>query len=364
MIDDAYVARLRTRIEALEAELSRPETGAQQQKYRALVSERLHLKDLQGKAETFVRLTREQAEAKALAEVIGGDAGLRELARAELAELEQSLPAARRALEIALLPPDPDDSRNTIMELRAGTGGDEAALFAGDLFRMYARYCEARGWKFSVLDVSPGEAGGYKEVVVEIEGDNVYRTLRYESGGHRVQRVPVTEANGRIHTSAATVTALPEATETDQVEIRPEDLRIDLFRASGAGGQKVNKTESAVRITHLPTNIVVQCQDERSQHRNKDKAMKVLTARLLDRIRQEEKAKQASDRHNVLSDGGRSDRIRTYNFPQNRVTDHRINLTLYNLDRVIEGSLDPLLDALYERDVEERLRQHLAPGTL
>ena len=317
MIDDAYVARLRTRIEALEAELSRPETGAQQQKYRALVSERRHLKDLQGKAETFVRLTREQAEAKALAEVIGGDPGLRELARAELTELEQALPAARRALEIALLPPDPDDSRNTIMELRAGTGGDEAALFAGDLFRMYSRYCEARGWKFSVIDVSPGEAGGYKEVVVEIEG-----------------------------------------------EIRPEDLRIDLFRASGAGGQKVNKTESAVRITHLPTNIVVQCQDERSQHRNKDKAMKVLTARLLDRIRQEEKAKQASDRHNVLSDGGRSDRIRTYNFPQNRVTDHRINLTLYNLDRVIEGSLDSLLDALYERDVEERLRQHLAPGTL
>jgi peptide chain release factor 1 len=361
MIDDAYLARLRSRIEGMEAELSRPETAAQQQRYRAMVAEHRHLKELQGKAELFVRLTREHAEATALAEVIGGDASLRELARAELEELNKSLPAAHHDLRIALLPPDPDDSRNTIVEIRAGTGGNEAGLFAGDLFRMYARYAEARGWTVSVMDSSPGEAGGYKEIVFSVEGENVFRTLRYESGGHRVQRIPVTEANGRIHTSAATVVAMPEATETDEVEIRPEDIRIDLFRASGAGGQKVNKTESAVRITHMPSGIVVQCQDERSQHRNKDKAMKALSTRLLDRARQEEQAKQASERKTLVGSGDRSDRIRTYNFPQNRVTDHRINLTLYSLDRVIEGNLEPLVSAIYERDVEERLKQHLDP---
>ena len=361
MIDEAYLVRLRSRLDALEAELSRPETAAQQNKYRALVAEHLQLKALQGKAERAVRLERECAEARALAEG-ESDPGLRELAKAEFAELEKALPEAQRELRIALLPPDPDDSRNTIMEIRAGTGGDEAALFAGDLFRMYNRYCEARGWKVAVIDAAGGEAGGFKEIVFGVEGENVFRTLRYESGGHRVQRIPATEAQGRIHTSAATVAVLPEATETDKVDIRPEDIRIDLFRASGAGGQKVNKTESAVRITHLPTNIVVQCQDERSQTRNKDKAMAVLAARLLDRIRQAEQAKLASDRKTLVGTGDRSDRIRTYNFPQNRVTDHRINLTLYNLDRVIEGDLEPLVGALYERDIEDRLRHHVAPG--
>ncbi len=364
MIDAAYVDRLRARIEALEAELSRPETAAQQQKYRALVGEHLHLKDLQAKAERFVRLERELAEARALDVASADDPELRELARAELAELEKAFPDAQRELRIALLPPDPDDSRNTIMEIRAGTGGDEAALFAGDLFRMYTRYAEDRGWKVGVIDTSPGEVGGYKEIVFGVEGENVFRTLRYESGGHRVQRIPATEANGRIHTSAATVAVLPEATETDEVEIRPEDIRIDLFRASGAGGQKVNKTESAVRITHMPSGIVVQCQDERSQNRNKDKAMKVLASRLLDRVRQAEQAKLASERKTLVGTGDRSDRIRTYNFPQNRVTDHRINLTLYNLDRIIEGHLEPLLGPLYERDIEERLKEHLAPGAL
>ncbi len=358
MIDQAYLNRLNARVEALEHELSLPATAANQNKFRALVAEHLNLKGVQQKAASFLKMRQEQAEAKALSE--GGDAEMREFAKAELADLEQRLPKAERELMIALLPPDPDDSKNTIVEVRAGTGGDEAGIFAGDLFRMYARYAESRGWKVGVIDVSPAEHGGYKEVVFSVEGENVYRTLRYESGGHRVQRIPVTEANGRIHTSAATVAVLPEATETDKVEIRPEDIRIDLFRASGAGGQKVNKTESAVRITHLPTGLVVQCQDERSQGRNKDKAMKVLAARLLDKIRTEEQAKYASERKSQVGTGDRSERIRTYNFPQNRVTDHRIDLTLYKLDRVIEGELEDLVGALYEHDVEAKLKQHLA----
>jgi len=230
------------------------------------------------------------------------------------------------------------------------------------LYRMYTRFCEGRGWKISVIDASPSELGGYKEIVFSVEGENVYRVLRYESGGHRVQRIPVTEANGRIHTSAATVAVLPEATETDEVIIKPEDVRIDLFRASGAGGQKVNKTESAVRMTHLPTGIVVQCQDERSQHRNRDRAMTVLKSRLLDKARSEEQAKYADIRKNQVGTGDRNERIRTYNFPQNRVTDHRINFTLYNLDRVIEGDLDQLVNALRERDVEAKLKKHLQGG--
>jgi peptide chain release factor 1 len=358
MIDQSYLDRMNARVEALEAELSRPETAANQNRFRQLVAEHLSLKNVQQKGQTYLRMVRERDDAKAMAE--SGDADLREMARAEQAELDTKLPKAERDLMIALLPPDPDDSRNTIMEIRAGTGGDEAALFAADLFRMYTKYAERRGWKTSLIDASPSDLGGYKEIIFGVEGENVYRTLRYESGGHRVQRIPETEANGRIHTSAATVAVLPEASETDKVEIRPEDIRIDLFRASGAGGQKVNKTESAVRITHLASGIVVQCQDERSQGRNKDKAMKVLAARLLDRIRSEEQAKYASERKTQVGSGDRSERIRTYNFPQNRVTDHRINLTLYNLDRVVEGEMDALVSALYDRDIEEKLKKQLA----
>ena len=357
MLDPAYIDKLTARLSVIEAELGDPATAANQKKYRALVAEHLNLRGMREKADAYFRLVRERDEAKAMAE--GDDADMREMAKAELARIDAEMPAAEQALKIALLPPDPDDSRNTIVEIRAGTGGDEAALFAGDLYRMYSRFADARGWKVGIIDASPSELGGYKEIVFTVEGENVYRVLRYESGGHRVQRVPETEAQGRIHTSAATVAVLPEAEETDEVIIKPEEIRIDLYRASGAGGQKVNKTESAVRITHLPTGVVVQCQDERSQHKNKDRAMKVLAARLLDKIRSDEQAKQASDRKTQVGSGDRSERIRTYNFPQNRVTDHRINLTLYNLDRVIEGEMDALVTALYQRDVELKLQKQL-----
>ncbi|MCZ7592874.1 MAG: peptide chain release factor 1 [Kiritimatiellae bacterium] len=345
------------RLSVLEAELSDPATAANQKKYRELIAEHQNLQSVRAKADHYFRLVREREDDAAMLE--GDDAELREMARVELARLDDELPKAEQELKIALLPPDPDDSRNTIMEIRAGTGGDEAALFAGDLYRMYSKFAEARGWKVSVIDASDSDLGGFKEIVFGVEGENVYRVLRYESGGHRVQRVPKTEAQGRIHTSAATVAVLPEAEETDEVIIKPEEIRVDLFRASGAGGQKVNKTESAIRITHLPTGIVVQCQDERSQHKNRARAMKVLASRLLDKIRMDEQAKQASDRKMQVGSGDRSERIRTYNFPQNRVTDHRINLTLYHLDRVIEGELDELVDALYQRDMELKLQQHL-----
>jgi peptide chain release factor 1 len=360
VIDQAYLEKLHAKISAIEAELSSPATGANQKRYRSLVTEHQTLKGVQQKAETFLRHARELEEAKALVNSTGSDPDLREMARAELTSLEAALPKIERELQLALIPPDPDDSKNIIVELRAGTGGDEAAIFAGDLYRMYTRFCEERGWKIGLIDASPSELGGYKEIVFSVEGQDVFRTLRYESGGHRVQRIPETEANGRIHTSAATVAILPEATETDEVEIRPDDIRIDLFRASGAGGQKVNKTESAIRITHFPSGIVVSCQDERSQTRNKEKAMRVLAARLLDKARTAEKEKYASERKILIGSGDRSERIRTYNFPQNRVTDHRINLTLYNLDRVIEGEIDELVNALQERDMDIKLKSQLA----
>ena len=357
MLDPSYIEKLTARLTVLEAELSDPVTAANQKKFRALVAEHLNLKNVQARAERYFRLVRERDESKAFAD--GDDPDMKEMGRAELARVEAELPAAEQELKIALLPPDPDDSRNTIVEIRAGTGGDEAALFAGDLYRMYTRYADRMGWTCGLIDASPSELGGYKEIIFTVEGENVFRTLRYESGGHRVQRVPATEAQGRIHTSAATVAVLPEAEEADEVVIKPEELRIDLFRSSGAGGQKVNKTESAVRLTHLPTGIVVQCQDERSQHKNKDRAMKVLAAKLLDKQRAEDAAKLASDRKTQVGSGDRSERIRTYNFPQNRVTDHRINLTLYNLDRVIEGEMDALVKALYANDIELKLQKQL-----
>ncbi|MFH0909738.1 MAG: peptide chain release factor 1 [bacterium] len=358
MIDQAYLDKLHAKISAIEAELSAPGTAANQKRYRSLLTEHQTLKGVQGKAETYLKHVRELQDARAMLE--GSDPDLREMAKAELVSLEPGLSKLERDLQLALIPPDPDDSKNTIMEIRAGTGGDEAGLFAGDLFRMYTKFCEKRGWKTGLIDASPSELGGYKEIIFSVEGQDVYRVLRYESGGHRVQRIPATEANGRIHTSAATVAAMPEADETDEIVIKPEEIRIDVFRASGAGGQKVNKTESAIRITHLPTGLVAQCQDERSQSRNKDKAMRVLTARVLDKIRSEEQAKQASERKSLVGSGDRSERIRTYNFPQNRVTDHRINLTLYNLDRVIEGEMEDLVNALRERDVEMKLKTQLA----
>ncbi len=297
-------------------------------------------------------------EARAILDDPESDPDLRELAEAELEENAARLEAAEADLLKAFVIEDEDANRNVIVEIRAGTGGEEAALFAGDLFRMYVKYAERQRWKVEILDASPSDLDGYREVIFGVAGQGVYKKLRYESGGHRVQRVPVTEAQGRIHTSAATVAVLPEVEEVD-VQIDPEDIRMDFYRASGPGGQKVNKTSSAVRLTHLPTGIVVTCQDEKSQHKNRAKAMRILRSRVYEKIRSEQEQSRAADRKNLIGSGDRSQRIRTYNFPQNRVTDHRINLTRYNLDQVMMGELDEIIDALMVYDIEQRTKDFL-----
>ena len=273
------------------------------------------------------------------------DSDLRELAKEDLEANTSALPALEEEIKLLLIPEDPEDSKNVILEIRGGTGGDEAAIFAGDLFRMYAKYCESKGWKMEVMSYSEGAAGGYKEIICSVTGEKVYGTLKYESGVHRVQRVPATETQGRVHTSAASVAVLPEA-EDVELEINPADLKIDTFRSSGAGGQHINKTSSAIRVTHIPTGTVVECQDERSQFKNKDKALKILRSRLLDAAQREHDEAIASDRKSQVGTGDRSERIRTYNYPQGRVTDHRIGLTLYKLEQVLNGDLDEIIDAL------------------
>ena len=282
------------------------------------------------------------------------DGSTREEIQGEIENLRERIEDSKRRIVIALTPPDPLSGKNIIMEIRAGTGGDEAALFASDLFRMYSRYCEKRRWKAEILSSHEIGVGGYKEIIFSISGKDVYQRLRFEMGVHRVQRIPVTESGGRIHTSAVTVAVLPEAEETD-IEISPDDLRIDVFRASGHGGQHVNTTDSAVRITHLPSGLVVTCQDEKSQHKNKEKALKVLRARLFELEDRKRKQKEAKERKNQVGSGDRSERIRTYNFPQNRLTDHRIGLTLYKLDLIMEGEIDEILDSLIEADARKRL---------
>lgn len=362
MINKAYLDNLRQRISGIEMEMSAPGVAANPQKMKALMRDYAQQKRVAAAAEYFLKLSETVDESRKILEDKTTDAELREMAKTELADAEAKLSEAEKAVKIALLPPDPSDSKNVIMEIRAGTGGDEAALFAADLYRMYSRYAENEGLSLSVMDVSPSESGGYKEIVFSVEGEMVYKKMRYESGAHRVQRVPATETQGRIHTSAATVAVLAEAEELD-IEIKNEDVRIDTYRSSGAGGQHVNTTDSAIRITHIPTGVVVQCQDERSQHKNKAKAMRVLRSKLYEAQQQQIETDQAAARRSQIGSGDRSEKIRTYNYPQNRLSDHRINLTLYKLDRVMEGDLKDVFDALYEHDVELKIKARTAPST-
>ena len=339
----------------LESLISDPAVLADMPKWQKLSREHAQLAPVVEKYREYKKVREGLLEAKAIFDD-NPDADMRRLAEDEIAELRPRLETLERELPILLLPKDPNDAKNVIVEIRGGVGGEEAALFSGDLFRMYARYAERRGWRVDVIDKNATEIGGFKEISFSVDGAGAYSFLKYESGTHRVQRVPVTESSGRIHTSAVTVAVLPEAEEVE-VEIAPADLRIDTYCASGAGGQYVNRTETAIRITHLPTGIVVQCQDEKSQLKNKEKAMRVLRARILEAVREEQAATVAADRKSQVGSGDRSERIRTYNFPQGRVTDHRIGLTLHKLAAVLDGDLDELLAALITADQAEKLRQ-------
>ncbi|PLX17775.1 MAG: peptide chain release factor 1 [Candidatus Muiribacterium halophilum] len=340
------------------------------------INRKLTLPDVLSDQEEMIRLSKERTRLEPIVEVIKSymeavdsvqeaeeilknskDDELVEMAKMELDENREKLPEYEEKLKFMLLPVDPNDDKNIIVEIRAGTGGNEAALFAGDLFNMYQRYFDLRGWKMDMMDTNPGEVGGFREIVFNVKGESVYSRMKFESGTHRVQRVPSTESSGRIHTSAATVAVLPEVDDVE-IDIKNEDLRIDVFRSGGNGGQSVNTTDSAVRITHLPTNIVVSCQDERSQHKNKARALKILKAKIYDAELQKQEDEISSSRKSMVGSGDRSEKIRTYNYPQNRVTDHRIGLTLHKLDRVVDGSaLDEIIDALILAEQEEKLRE-------
>ena len=336
------LAQLAKRLTEIDALLSREDAARDMDRFRALGQERAEIEPV---VAGFHDYNRAQADLLAAQEMLA-DPDMKVLAEEEIHVAKNRIEALEGELQRLLLPKDPNDERNVFLEIRAGTGGDESALFAGDLLRMYMRYAERNRWRTELISANESDLGGYKEVIVRVEGAGAYSKLKFESGGHRVQRVPETEAQGRIHTSAATVAVLPEADEIKDVKIDPTELRIDVFRASGAGGQHVQKTESAVRITHLPTGMVVECQDERSQHKNRERAMKVLAARLMDRQVREQQAKEASQRKSLIGSGDRSERIRTYNFPQGRVTDHRINLTLYKIEQIMDGDLSELTAAL------------------
>ena len=349
--------RLARRLEELDAALSDPRIAADNKRFRDLSREHAEVSEVCDLAKRHTRRQHDLDGAKSLFEDAGDDPEMRAMAQDEVAQAEADLIQLESQLQTRLLPKDPDDARNAFVEIRAGTGGDESALFAGDLARMYTRHAERMGWRSEIMSASDSDLGGYKEIVIRFDGAGVYGQLKFESGGHRVQRVPVTETQGRIHTSACTVAVLPEPDEAEEIQINPADLRIDTYRASGAGGQHINKTDSAVRVTHIPTGIVAECQDDRSQHRNKAKALAVLGARIRDRERIAQQAKEAAHRKSLVGTGDRSDRIRTYNFPQGRLTDHRINLTLYKLLTIMEGELDDVIAALLSAQAADQLAE-------
>ncbi|MGI6567559.1 MAG: peptide chain release factor 1 [Firmicutes bacterium] len=348
------LAGIEKKYQDLTKKLGDPDLLGDPQHYGQVAKQHAELEEIVSKYQEYLRVEKElQDSEQMLAD--DPDPDMRELISEEIDSLQEAREKLRGDLRLLLLPKDPNDEKNVIVEIRGGTGGDEAALFAGDLFRMYSRYAERQNWRIELMNSNPTELGGFKEVIFMVEGHGAYSKLKYESGVHRVQRIPTTESGGRIHTSTATVAVLPEAQEVE-VEIDPNDLRIDVYRSSGPGGQSVNTTDSAVRITHLPTGIVVSCQDEKSQHKNRDKAMRILRARLLDKYQQEQQAEVAQARKSQVGTGDRSERIRTYNFPQGRVTDHRINLTLYRIDAIMEGEIDELIDALQTAQQAEQLK--------
>lgn len=343
------------RLADVNAQLCEPSVVSDQQKYAALMKEAKQLTPIVEKFCAYKQVKAENDEARAILDEGGTDRELRELAQAEWEETGEKLQALAEELKILLLPRDENDDKNVIVEIRGGAGGEEAALFAASLYRMYTMYAEAHGFKTEILNVNETELGGFKEISFTVEGEGAYSRLKFESGVHRVQRVPETESQGRVHTSTATVAVLPEAEEVE-LELDPADLQIDVFRSSGAGGQKVNKTSSAIRVTHLPTGMVVECQDERSQYKNKDKALKVLRSRLLEIERDKQNAEIAGERRSQVGTGDRSERIRTYNYPQGRVSDHRIGLTLYKIEQILNGDLDEIIDALITADTAEKLK--------
>ena len=350
-----HLEELEEKFQELGKKLADPSILSDPVKLKEVAKEHATLEPIIKKFKEYKKIREEIEELKNILKT-SSDRELKELAESELKDLEEKIEKVERELKILLLPKDPNDENNVIIEIRAGAGGDEATLFAADLFRMYSRYAEKKNWKVEILDAHPSDIGGFKEIIFSIKGDKAYSRMKYESGVHRVQRIPTTEAGGRIHTSTATVAVLPEAEEID-IKIDPKDLKIEAFGASGPGGQNVNRNYTAIRITHIPTGIVVSCQDEKSQHRNKEKALRILRSRLYEKALREQQEKISQHRRQQVGTGERSERIRTYNFPQNRVTDHRINLTLYNLTEILDGELDPIIDALITYYESKRLQE-------